>query len=105
MRVELAILPPTIITVPTSEMARPKPARTASSKEKRQSQRIHFICDRLLKWSVFKVSPWIAQPSAIICLEIAAMSGMVMSDWAIIIPVVENSRPRLPRGPDLESNR
>ena len=99
------MLPPTIMTAPTSDIALARPARMAMVKEKRQSQISHLQRDNEGKRRLIKESRCIRQESSRICLLKAAIKGVVRSVWARTIPLGVKSHPQAPRGPDRDSIR
>ena len=99
------MLPPTIITAPTSDMARPMPASSATSSEWRQSWiRVCMLWPRL-KPITRNSGAYSRQASSTIGRVSAAISGTTSIIWAITIAPGENSRPRLPKGPERDSAR
>lgn len=104
-RVRPAMLPPTMITAPTSAIARPKPANKAVKMAKRASMikvlsrnqrdastlcnRGRYTCSNGLTASVVRVR----------------IIGKINTDCAIIMAVGVNNRPYSPKGPARDSNR
>ena len=86
-RVTPSMLPPTIITAPTSAAARPKPASTTVSSEKRMSHRSVSAAVHLRAPSERSCSRYSRQASSTICRESAAMIGRIRIVCAITIAV------------------
>ena len=104
-RVTPSILPPTIITAPTSAMARPNPASTAVVSVNRISHsraRMHCMRLALRETSCSRYSP---QASSITCRASAAMMGKINSACATIIAAGVNRMPSAPNGPARDSSR
>ncbi len=105
VRVKPSILPPTMMTAPTSAAARPKPASSAVTRLKRASQISvatrpsgpTFIAASSSRYSIHR--------SSMVWRVSAAMIGATRMVWAMIIACGVNRRPHDPSGPERDSRR
>src|SRR6516165_2211384 len=105
VRVKSSILPPTMITAPTSAAARPKPASSAVTRLKRPSQ-IRVAMRPSGPTFIAASSSWYSlAKSSMVCRVSAAMMGAMSTVWATIIACGVNRRPHDPSGPERESRR
>ena len=105
-RVTPSMLPPTIITAPTSAAARPKPASTTVSSEKRVSQSSVQTKSRAARApSERSCSSYSRHASSITWRASAATIGVISTVCAMTIAVGVNSRPSAPSGPARDSSR
>ena len=104
-RVKPSMLPPTIITAPTSEMARPKEAISTVSKAKRSSQASSRLRSQTPAPSDWICSPCLSCASCTAWQVSAVTTGNTSSPCASTIALKLNSQPRNPKGPERDSNR
>ena len=104
-RVTPSMLPPTIITAPTSASARPMPASTAVKSEYRMSQTRVSAAPMPCAPSDRSCSSYSAHASSTAWRASAAMIGKISSVWAITIAGGVKSRPSGPSGPARDSSR
>ena len=104
-RVTPSMFPPTMITAPTSAAARPKPASTIVTSEKRRSQSSVTAAPNRFSPSERSCSRYSSQASSTTCRESAATIGVIRIVCAITIAVGVNSSPNAPSGPARDSSR
>jgi hypothetical protein len=104
-RVYPAMLPPTMMTAPTSALARPKPARSAVVRLKRASQRSVGMARRMEEPSDFSCASYSSQRSSITCRVSETTIGSTSTAWATIIAAGVKSRLSSPSGPERERRR
>ena len=104
-RVTPSMLPPTIITAPTSELARPNPASIAVRSEYRMSHSSVIAAGIPLTPSERSWSWYSIHASSTACLASAAMIGRMSRVCAMTIAGGVNSSPYWPSGPARDSNR
>ena len=104
-RVTWLMLPPTMITAPTSAEARPKPARNAVARLKRPSQIKVGTARSGPTPSARSCSSYSWRRSSMVWRLSAAMIGVISTVWAMIMAAGEYSRPKPPMGPALDSIR
>src|SRR5712671_3856010 len=105
VRVKPSILPPTIITVPTSAAARPKPASMVVVRLKRASHNSVMTRPSGPIRMAVSSSRYSAHRSSIVCRVSAARIGVTRSAWAITMAFGVNSSPSAPSGPERDSSR
>ena len=103
--VRWSILPPTIITAPTSEIALPNPAKITVKIEYLASykQAIRALFDETTK--DIKRSLYSSLISSIIWAVNETIIGIIKIIWATIIAVGVYNIPNQPNGPDREINK
>ena len=105
VRVKPSMLPPTIITAPTSAAARPKPASRAVTRLKRAS-RISVTTRRSgPTFMAASSSRYSIHRSSMVCRASAAMIGVTRTACATIIACGVNRSPNEPSGPERDSRR
>ena len=104
-RVTPSMLPPTMITAPTSAAARPNPASTIVTSEKRRSQSSVIAAPNLLSPSDRSWSRYSSHASSTTWRESAATIGVIRIVWATTIAVGVNSSPSAPSGPARDRSR
>src|SRR6516164_2102240 len=105
VRVKPSMLPPTMMTAPTSAAARPKPASSAVTRLKRPSQ-INVAMRPSGPTFMAASSSWYSlAKSSMVCRASAAMIGAISTVCATIIACGVNRRPQDPSGPERDSRR
>src|SRR5882724_8270930 len=104
-RVTWSMLPPTIITAPTSAEARPKPASTAVTRLKRPSHSSVQMAPPGVAPSDRSCSLYSTHRSSTTWRASAATIGAISTVWATIIASGVNSRPSTPNGPLRDSSK
>lgn len=105
VRVKPSMLPPTIITAPTSAAARPKPASSAVSRLKRASNNSVVMRPSEPTSIAYNSSRYSSQRSSIVWRVRAAIIGRIRRACAMIIAAGVNKIPRSPSGPERDSRR
>src|SRR5215207_1058932 len=105
VRVKPSILPPTIITAPTSAAARPKPASSAVTRLKRASHNSAATRRTGPTPSAVNSSRYSAHRSSMIWRAKAAMIGNTRMACATTMACGVNSSPSEPSGPERDSRR
>ncbi len=105
VRVKPSILPPTIMTAPTSAAARPKPASSAVSRLKRASHNRVAMRPAGPTSIAVNSSRYSPQRSSTVWRVSAAMIGTISMVCAITMADGVNRMPNSPSGPDRDSNR
>ena len=98
-RVTPSMLPPTIITAPTSEAARPKPASTIVTSEKRRSHSSVSAAPSRVSPSERSCSRYSSHASATTWRDSAAIVGVIRIVCAITIAVGVNRMPQRAQRP------
>ena len=104
-RVTPSMLPPTIMTAPTSAIARPNPASNTVASEKRVSHSSVNTARMVRAPSEISCSRYSPHASATICRDSAAMIGVMRMVCAMIIAVGVNRIPSAPNGPARDSSK
>ena len=104
-RVKPSMLPPTIITAPTSDTARPKAVMPTVSSANRSSHSSRAArCQRLAP-SDCHCSPWARSASSMAWRVRAVTTGTTSTVCATTIAWKLNIQPRKPSGPERDSSR
>ena len=104
-RVTPSMLPPTIITAPTSAIARPNPASSTVASEKRVSHSSVSAALTVPAPSDVSCSRYSVHASATIWRDSAAMIGAIRIVCAMTIAAGVNRMPNAPSGPARDSRR
>ena len=104
-RVKPSMLPPTIITAPTSATARPKAVSAIINTAKRSCSSISRADKNGPAPSERSWSPPLRRASITNRRESAAMSGTTNTVCAITMAVGVKSKPHSPSGPERDSNK
>ena len=104
-RVTPSMLPPTTITAPTSEAARPKPAITTVRSEKRVSHRTVGTARSRETPSEVSCSRYSFQASSVVWRARAATMGTTSTVCATTMAAGVKRMPKEPRGPARDSRR
>src|SRR5262249_52048306 len=105
VRVKPSMLPPTIITAPTSAAARPKPASAMVTSEKRASQSSTLTREEGPTAMAVNSSRYSARKSAITCRGNAAMIAEIRTCCALITARGVKRIPNLPSGQERDSSK
>ena len=104
-RVKPSMLPPTIITAPTSEMARPKAVTPIVNNAKRSSQASNKLRTHGPAPSDAHCSPCWRSTSSTTCRVSAATTGTTKMNWANTMALKLNIQPKKPKGPVRDSSK
>ena len=104
-RVNPSILPPTIITAPTSEIARPKAVISTISSASRASQASSSARIAVPAPQERSCSPCKTSASSTAWRDRAAATGNTSTAWASTMAWKLNSQPQAPSGPERDSSK
>ena len=105
VRVKPSMLPPTMMTAPTSAAARPKPASSVVTRLKRASHSSVATRPSGPTFMAASSSRYSIQRSSMVWRASAAMIGVTRIACAMIIAFGVNRMPQEPSGPERDSSR